>query len=97
MGDQDPAGSAPIRLPRPKTPGLFAVGTGTRKGHGNQVGVLETSAAKGIFAASLYPALGILGSGLKKRKEKQKGERQTGRLREADDPVLPTLHVLQDT
>lgn len=51
MGDQDPARSAPIRLPRPKTPGLFAVGTATRKGHRNQVGLLETSADKGHLSS----------------------------------------------
>lgn len=77
MGDQDPPGLhlSAFRAPRHQDFLPWALEPG--RDTATKLGSWKPLQPRGIFAASLCPALGILESGLKKRKEKQKGERQT--------------------
>lgn len=83
-GDQDPARSAPNRFPCPKTPEPYQVGPGPRQAYCHQVGLLETSADKGLLSSfTLF-------------RPRRLGVRASENI-QADDPVLPTLPMLQGT
>lgn len=83
-GDQEPARSAPNRLPYPKTPEPYPVGPGPRQAYCHQVGLLETSADKGLLSSfTLF-------------RPRRLGVRASENI-QADDLVLPTLPMLQGT